>query len=169
MYKLDTIDSTQFEILLHQLCHTNNLSNRNNLHQICVFDNSDEPVKIICPTPSMKCNIAFPKFTPQYNSFSPSLQIIWTTNLQSSTMLWITQWCEHIVMTFQKLVWLFKKICCTWFLDVSSLDLNCFDSCLNHSIDIKNDLNNLISWDIDYIQGCTTPIINIMVPRVDTH
>jgi hypothetical protein len=100
MYKRVRIDSTEFEILLHQLCYLNNLSNGNYIRQIFLFFNLAERVNIICPTMSAKCNIGFPKFTPHYDFFSTFPQIIWTTNLQSGTTLWIIQWCEHVVITF---------------------------------------------------------------------
>jgi hypothetical protein len=56
----------------------------------------------------------------------------------------------------------------TCFVHGGHLDFNPFHGFLNCSIDFKNILNCLISWDIDYTQACTTPILKIKTARVNT-
>ena len=51
-------------------------------------------------------------------------------------------------------------IYCPGFIEVGSLDINRFDGFLNCSIDFKTFPNYPISWDIDFIQACTTSITN---------
>ena len=119
--------------------------------------------------PSVKSEIGFWKWTPHTDPSLHYSQIMWTTYLQCSNILRSVQWCECIVMTFQKLVQSFKPIYCAYFFHICPLDSQCFDSFLNCSIDLKNIVNYLIPWDIDYTQASTTPITKIKTPRVNTH
>jgi len=110
---------------------------------------------------SAKCEIGFRKWTPPTDPSPHAPQIMGATDFQSSTILRSVQWCDHVIVTFQKLVQSFKLIYCTCFFLIGSLHFNQLNSFLNCSMDFRNILNYLIPWDINYTQACTTPITKI--------
>jgi len=55
MYKPYAIDSIWWSILSHQVCRSNNCSNRYNLHHISLFGNPDEPINTI----SQPCRLLY--------------------------------------------------------------------------------------------------------------
>jgi len=71
------------------------------------------------------------------------------------------QWCNHVIMTFPKLVQFINWIYCTCFLHVGPVDYNRFDSLLNCCTDLKDIIMCLIPWDNHYTQACPTPVTTI--------
>jgi hypothetical protein len=74
----------------------------------------------------------------------------------------LSQYCN--ILFNYKIILIYR----TMFMEVSSLDCNCFDGFLNFSVDVKIIWNILISCDIAYIQACTTPITKTKMPRINT-
>jgi hypothetical protein len=99
--------------------------------------------------------INFRKWTPQWNPVLPLPQTIWA--------IFLIKWLHHHNISTTCLVIAVNIL--HLFVSHGPLDLNCFNSFLNCFVDLKNILNNLIPWDLTYIQGCTTPVTTLRHPE----
>jgi hypothetical protein len=109
------------------------------------------------------------KWIPRPGPPSHSAQQIRVTWFQSAMMLLSVQWCDHVVATTINIYSHFTKIIALVLFMVGSLGYYHFNSFLKDSIDLKHNCKNLIPWDIDNTQACTTPITQIRIPTVNTH